>query len=243
MLQTRRIAYSEGNTPLEGHFVFDSTQKLPLPGVLVVHDWSGRNDFACQKAMQLAEAGYAGFAIDMYGRGKTGQTTEEKSALMKPLMANRSLLLQRMKSALSVICTQPEVNSKKVAVIGFCFGGLCALDLARSGAGIAGAVSLHGLLTPPPLQQASSLQSKILVLQGFDDPMVTPEQLLAFEREMTAANADWQTLVLGGTKHAFTNPLASDEILGTIYHARSAQRAWRATRHFLEEIFQGVLTP
>jgi len=239
-LQTRKITWQEGKTAFEGHLSMNAAKSAPLPVVLVIHDWSGCNAFARGKADEIAAMGYAGFAIDLYGEGKTGQTTEEKMALMKPLMADRALLLRRIQSAVDAVKTQPGINAKKIAVIGFCFGGLCALDLARSSREILGAVSLHGLLTPPPQEKQKTLTplpAKILVLHGHDDPMVPPDQLLAFEQEMTAAKADWQVLVFGGTRHAFTNPEANDAAMGTVYNATAARRAWIATGNFLSEVF------
>lgn len=237
MIQTNIVPYQDGNTALSGWMAQDNSLPGKKPIVLVIHDWSGRNDFVCQKAHQMAELGYAGFAVDMYGEGKTGTTTDEKSALMKPFMEDRALLLRRLQSAVAAVKILEGTDSTKIAAIGFCFGGLCALDLARGSRDIQGVVSLHGRLSPPDQQPLSPVTAKVLVLHGHDDPMVPPDEVLAFESEMTKAGADWQVVIYGGTKHAFCNPLANDPLLGTVYNPIADRRASLATRNFLSEIF------
>lgn len=229
------IEYRDGDTILEGYFSPGaSSTKKPL--VMVVHDWSGRNEFACRKADQLAELGYAGFAIDMYGKGKTGNTKEEKSALIQPFMADRSVLLRRVLAAFDAAKKLPGIDSQKIAAIGFCFGGLCALDLARSGANVAGVVSFHGLLNAPEHLPKHNITAKILALHGYDDPMATHEHIITFCNEMTAANANWQMDMYGNTMHAFTNPQANDPGFGTVYNKQADERSWQAMKDFLNEI-------
>lgn len=237
MLKTEIISYHDGNTSLEGYCAYDEKQTTKKPGVLIVHDWSGRNHFAEQKAKQLAELGYVGFAVDMYGEGKTGNTKEEKAALMTPVLQDRPLLLRRMTAALNTLRNLDQVDTHRLAAIGFCFGGLCALDLARSGADIRGVVSFHGALTPPPQTDAKSIKAALLVLHGYDDPMVTPDQVDAFAKEMTRAQADWQINMYGHTMHAFTNPEANDPDFGTVYQPKTEARAFNAMQLFFKEIF------
>lgn len=237
MLKTEKIEYRDGDTLLEGYCVYDDKDAHKKPGVLVVHDWSGRNDFACRKAEKLAELGYVGFALDMYGEGKTGKTKEEKSALMQPLVQDRNMLRQRILAAFDIFKQLDVVDAKKMGAIGFCFGGLCALDLARSGADVAGVVSFHGLLNAPEDVLAGSITAKILALHGFDDPMVTPDQVTAFGDEMTHARVDWQLNVYGNTMHAFTNPEANDPGFGTVYNKDADSRSWIAMREFFREVF------
>ncbi len=205
-----------------------------LPAVLVAHDWSGLNDFAVDTAKKCAQQGYIGCAIDLFGEGKTGSTTEEKMALITPLMKDRGLLQKRLLAALAGIQSIAGVHSDKIAAVGFCFGGLSVLDLARSGADLKGVVSFHGLLDPSGLP-SKPIKSSILALHGHDDPMVDPDKVLAFEKEMTQAGADWQLHVYGSTKHAFTNPQAHDQELGTVYNEKTAKRAWKSGFQFLEE--------
>lgn len=236
MLVKKFIEYFDNDTLLEGCYVYDDAINSKRPLVMIAHDWSGRNEFAENKAEKLAELGYVGFALDMYGKGKIGKTNEEKSVLMKPLMDDRHLLQQRMNAALSCAKQLEQVDVNHTAAIGYCFGGLCALDLARSGADINGVVSFHGLLTSPSFQN-EKINAKVLVLHGHEDPMVPPDQVLAFEKEMTEAKVDWQVHVYGNTKHAFANPVANDQNLGLVYNKLAEKRSWIAMRNFFEEMF------
>jgi len=237
MLDTRKIKYQDGNIVLEGFYANESSAKEKRPAVIVCHDWSGRNEFADNKAKKLAEMGYVGFALDMYGIGKLGETLEEKKNLMNPLVNDRAALRERVMAAFETVKNLPEVDADKIGVIGFCFGGLCALDLARSGANIKGTVSFHGLLNKPPHLEDKKIISKILALHGHEDPLVPPEQVLEFEKEMTKAGVDWQMHVFGNTQHAFMNPQAHDVSLGLVYNALAEKRAWFLMSHFFNEVF------
>lgn len=237
MLKTERHEYNDDNTLLEGYLAWNRQNDQKRPIVLVVHDWSGVNDFAKRKADKLAELGYVGFAIDMYGKGKIGTTKEEKSALMQPLMENRFLLQQRILAAFETAKTLPMADPNQVGAIGFCFGGLCALDLARSGADVKGVVSFHGLLHAPENHTSHQITAKVLALHGFDDPMVTPETVMRFGEEMTAAHANWELDMYGNTMHAFTNPEANDRDFGTVYNQQADARSWTAMREFFKETF------
>lgn len=229
--------YYDGTTLLEGHLAYDDSKTQKRPVVLVVHDWSGRNELACLKAEKLAELGYIGFALDMFGKGILGQTKEEKSALIQPFMQDRKMLLNRVMAAIDAVKQLPMVDANNIVVIGFCFGGLCALDVARSGANIKGAVSFHGLLNAPDGLPKHSIKAKVLALHGFDDPMATPEQAIAFGKEMTEAKANWELDLYGNTMHAFTNPQANDKAFGTVYDEQANQRSWIALKSFLTEVF------
>ncbi len=228
--------YFHGEKRLEGYVAYDESHLLPRPAVLVIHDWSGRNAFACQQADLLADLGYVGFAVDMYGEGRTGQTVEEKTALMQEVASDRLFLRDRIRAALDAVKALDQVDAQRVAAIGFCFGGLCALDLARSGASVRGVVSFHGLLDKPETIPNQPIQAKILALHGYDDPMVKPHQVNEFCQEMTAAGVDWQVHMYGHTKHAFTNPLANDAALGLIFNTCASRRAFQSMTHFLQEI-------
>lgn len=236
-MHTSNYIYHDGEQELQGFLAYDHSIAGTRPAVLVVHDWSGRNEFACDTATKLAEMGYIGFAVDMYGQGKFGTTVEEKKALMTPLITQQSLLRQRIKAGFAAVCAIPEVNKKQVAIIGFCFGGLCALELARCGADLKGVVSFHGVLHPPGTLKSDPIKAKILALHGYDDPMVQPDQVHAFCKEMTDAHVDWQMHMYGHVQHAFTNPNAHDPQLGTVYDEVAAQRSWQAMSNFLQEIF------
>jgi dienelactone hydrolase len=241
MLKTEKYEYKDGDTLLEGYVASDPHQEK-RPVILVVHDWSGLNDFARGKADKLAELGYVGFAVDMYGNGKVGKTKEEKSALMQPLMQNRYALQQRMLAAFEAAKQLPMIDANQIGAIGFCFGGLCALDLARSGADVKGVASFHGLLNAPEDSISKQITAKVLVLHGFDDPMVTPETVMHFGEEMTEAKANWELDMYGNTMHGFTNPEANDPSFGTVYNKQAETRSWTAMREFFGEVFAGQTT-
>ncbi|MFM8442850.1 MAG: dienelactone hydrolase family protein [Methylococcus sp.] len=235
-IQTRTIEYLHNGTVLEGMLAFDDAQPGPRPAVLVSHAWAGRDAFAVGKARALAELGYVGFALDMYGKGVIGAGPEENAKLMNPFMADRALLQSRQQAALDTVRLQPEVDADRVAALGFCFGGLCVLDLARTGADLRGVASFHGLLTPPGNTAGRRIQAKVLVLHGYDDPMAPPEQVLQLAAELTAGGADWQIHAYGNTVHAFTNPAANDPGFGTVYQADADRRSWQSMGNFLAEV-------
>ena len=204
------------------------------PVVLVCHAWGGQDDFARLSADRLAGLGYLGFAIDVYGKDRRGTTKDECSALMTPLVQDRGLLRRRLLGAVREARSLVGVDPSRVAAIGYCFGGLCAIDLARANAtGLRAVVSFHGLLSPPDLGPQPAIGAEVLVLHGFDDPMCPPEQVLAFTREMDAAKARWEVDMYGGTMHAFTNPQANDPGFGTVHSPRADVRSWAAMTDFL----------
>lgn len=238
MITTQKITYQQDGSTFEGFYAVDDQLSGKRPGVLIAHDWTGRNDFAEDKAKKLAALGYVGFALDMYGNGKCGETKEEKMGLIQPMFNDRSLLRARMLAALETMKKIELVDKTKLGAIGFCFGGLCVLDLARSGAEVNGVVSFHGLLNPPDGNLPNQpIKAKVLVLHGYDDPMVTPDQVISFAREMTEAKVDWQIDMYGNTLHGFTNPLANDPALGTKYSPMMEKRSWIAMKNFFNEIF------
>lgn len=233
---TNTINYLDGDVVLEAFFAFDDAISAPRPAVLIHHTWVGRDGFVEGKARKIAELGYLGFAIDMYGKGILGASPEENAKLMAPFMENRALLRKRVLAGFTAIKQLPWTDQNKIAAIGFCFGGLCALDLARAGADLKGVISFHGLLKAPAGVEACAVKAKILALHGHDDPLVKPEQVLAFQQEMTAAGADWQVHSYGHTVHGFTNPAANNPQFGTVYNADADRRSWRTLGNFLEEI-------
>jgi dienelactone hydrolase len=231
------VSYLDGDAVLEAFFAYDDAVSGRRPAVLINHAWGGRDDFVADKAKKLAELGYLGFALDMYGKGVRGSGPEENAGLMQPFMQDRRMLQRRMEAALAAVKLMPWTDDGRIAAIGFCFGGLCALDLARSGADIKGVVSFHGLLGAPEHTQNNRIKAKVLALHGHDDPMVPVEQVIAFEQEMTRAGADWQLHAYGNTMHAFTNPMANDPGFGTVYQKDADRRSWQSMKNFLEEIF------
>lgn len=235
MIREQQIEYRDAQTTCKGLLVLDDSHAAPRPAVLVSHTWTGREAFAASKARQLAELGYAAFALDMYGEGRTGTTPEECSALMQPLVADRALLAQRINAALAAVRELPKIDANRIAAVGYCFGGMCVLDLARSGADVRGVISMHGLLTGSGLPR-QSIRAKVLVLHGHDDPLAPPEDVRAFETEMTHAKVDWQLHSYGGTAHGFTNPKAANPSAGMMYNPIAERRAMASLRDFLAEV-------
>lgn len=238
MIQTHTVQYQHGDVTLVGYYAYDDAYHEKRPAVLVCPDWSGRNAFADQKAELLASLGYVGFAVDIYGSGRVGTNKDENTELMTPFISDRTLLRNRLLSAFDAVKTLEQVDPDKIGGIGFCFGGLCILDLARSGVDIKGVISLHGLLNAPQDLTPVKVKAKVLVLHGYDDPMVTPEDVMTFQNEMTSAKVDWQFHTYGNTKHAFTNPSANDDAFGTVYNSLAEKRAMRAMKDFFAEVFE-----
>jgi dienelactone hydrolase len=204
---------------------------------MVCHAWGGRSEFENDKAIELAKLGYAGFALDLYGKGVLGSGPEENSVLMQPFLDDRPMLQQRLLLSLQTMREQPEVDPSSTAAIGFCFGGLCVLDIARTGEDLDGVVSLHGLFGSPGNTTANTIKAKILALHGWDDPMAPPDAVVALAEELTSMGADWQLHGFGNTMHAFTNPQANDPDFGTVYSDSADRRSRVALQNFLAELF------
>ena len=231
------VNYLDGGTLLQAFFAYDDAFDGRRPAVLICHAWGGRDEFVNNKAKQLAELGYVAFALDMYGQGVLGANPEENALLMQPFIDDRELLQKRIDAALYAVKLLPWVDDSKVAAVGFCFGGLCVLDLARMGADIKGVVSFHGLLNAPDKSAPKPVLAKVLALHGYDDPMATDDMIKAFCQEMTDLNVDWQMHNYGNTVHAFTNPVANNPSFGTVYNEIADKRSWQTMKNFLEEVF------
>jgi len=232
------VGYLDGDVLLEGFFAFDDSVEDRRPAVMINHAWAGRNEFVEEKAIKLAELGYFAFAVDMYGKGVLGQDNDESARLMQPFMDDRALVLKRMNAALYALKLLPWVDDKNISAIGFCFGGLCVLDFARSGVDLKGVVSFHGLLGAPDGVEKQAIKTKVLVLTGNDDPMVSGDDVANLQRDLTEAGADWQIHSYGNTMHAFTNPVANDPGFGTVYQAQADRRSWVSMKNFLSEVFE-----
>ena len=235
-IQSKLIEYSDGDHLMEGYMAWDDSISGERPGVLIGHAWAGRGEFECQKARDIAALGYVGFALDVYGKGVLGTRPEQKTGLMKPFLDDRAMLQRRMAQIFELVRSQEVVDASRVAAMGFCFGGLCVLDLARTGADLRGATCFHGLFSPAPNLSGRKIQAKVLALHGWDDPMVTPDQVVALGAEMTAAGADWQIHAYGQTSHAFTNPAANNPELGRVYNEVADRRSWQALENVLSEV-------
>ena len=237
MIQERLVEYEHAGAQLEGFLAYDDVEVGARPGVMVVHAWAGRSEFECDKARALAELGYVGFAADLYGKGVLGTSTEENAGLMQPFLQDRALLQSRLTTALETLKSLPEVDNDRIAAIGFCFGGLCVLDMARTGTDIKGVASFHGLFGAPGNTAGTKIKAKVLALHGHEDPMVPVDAVVELEKELTEAGADWQIYVYGNALHAFTNPAANNPELGAIYNRNADKRSWQALLNFLDELF------
>lgn len=237
-MQERIISYSEGDDAFDA-FVVEPEGEGPKPAVLVCHAWGGRSEFDEDKARALAELGYVAAAVDVYGVGKRGTDQASSSALMTPLVEKPNLLRRRLTAAFQAVRTLDNVDPDRIGSIGFCFGGLCSLLMARMGLPMRGAISFHGLLEVGAGLDAKP-KARMLVLHGQDDPMVPPAKVGAWAEEMKRIGADWQLHAYPGVMHAFTNPAANDPKFGTVYDAGADARSWASAKAFLAEVFGGT---
>lgn len=225
LMRTETISYKDGDCDLEAFVAYPSEVKPPL--VLLCHAWKGRDEFICKKAQDIAQLGYVGFALDMYGKGVLGQSKEENAALKRPFLENRELLQKRVLKAFNVACNLPDIDASRIAVLGYGFGGICALDLAGE-VDLKGAISVYG-----HFDQVKPIRSKVLILHGYQDTVTPLEELTRFEKEMTG---DWQVHIYGNAMHAFATPEANDPKAGILYNPDAAKRSWIAIVDFLAEI-------
>ena len=238
-VSTETIVYRQGETALEGYLaVPEGIGEARVPGVIVVHDWSGLGPYAKKRAEMLAEAGFVALAVDIYGQGVRPETTEERAKQAGRYRGDRALMRARAQAGLEALTKHPRVDPAKVAAIGYCFGGGVALELARSGAEVAGVVSFHGNLDTPRPEAAAQIRGSVLVCHGAADPYVPAEQVAGFHDEMRAARVDYQFVAYGGAVHSFTHPEAgSDPSQGSAYDERADRRSWQAMLRFFAEIF------
>jgi len=238
-VKTQVVEYQEGGTVLEGYLAWNDTIQGKRPSVLVVHEWTGLGDYAKSRTRMLAEMGYLAFAADIYGKGIRPRTPQEAGAESGKYKKARKLMRSRVHASLALLWANPLCDPKRVAAIGYCFGGTCVLELARSGADIVGVVSFHGGLDTPTPEDAKQIKCKVLVLHGGDDPHVPVKDVEAFENEMRAGNVDWQLVVYGGAVHGFTNPASgNDKTRGAAYDEKADRRSWEAMKAFFAEIFK-----
>lgn len=235
---TRVVEYRQGDTILEGYLGYDDTVTGKRPGVLVVHEWTGLGPYVQKRVQQLAGMGYVAFGADIYGKGVRPGTPKDAAAVAGKYKGDRQLMRDRVLAGLAELRRQPQVDTSRVAAIGYCFGGTTVLELARSGADVQGVVSFHGGLDTPMPAKAGQIRAKVLVLHGADDPFVPPAQVAAFQDEMRTAGADWQMVYYSSAVHSFTNPEAgNDPKKGTAYNERADRRSWEAMKLFFAEIF------
>jgi dienelactone hydrolase len=232
----RLIEYQDGDTVCEGYFAAPAGD-TPYPVVLIVHQWAGLGAQERETADRLAALGYAGFAIDVFGKGVRGDPAGDNSHLIGPWFGDRAALLTRLMAAVDVVRNHPHTNNNRIAAMGYCFGGLCVLDIARSGnTEVKGVVSLHGIFAKPGLDEQGPIGAKVLVCHGYDDPMADPQSMTGLADELTAAGADWQIHAYGHTTHAFTRKSANSPETGMNYSADADRRSWEAVTGFLAEV-------
>lgn len=236
-VKTEVVNYKDGKTDLEGFIAFDDSVKTPRPVVLIVHQWMGLSENEKMRAKMLAEKGYVAFAVDIYGKGVRPTGMPEAGKLAGQYKENRKLFRQREQAAYDFIKKDKRVDAKKIVVIGYCFGGTGALELARTGAALSGVVSFHGGLANPQPEDAKKIKAPVLVLHGAVDPNVPPSEVDLFKKEMDAAKVDYQFISYSNAVHAFTQKEAgNDNSKGAAYNELADRRSWRELVNFLEDV-------
>jgi len=234
--EPRAVVHDEGGARFEGLLVAPAGAET-RPAVLIFPTIMGRSDLELGIARRLAGLGYAALVADLYGKENIGRSREACRPLMMALRADRPTLQARVRQWLDVLRCQAEADPARTAAIGYCFGGLCALDLARTGADLKGVASFHGILTPPGNLEDVRIAARVIAFHGWDDPLAPPEDVIALGAELDRAGADWQLHAYGGTSHAFTNPGAHDPDHGLAYNPIAATRSWASLERFLGEVF------
>ncbi len=234
---TRSVPYQDGETKLNGFLAYDDARSAG-PGVLVVPQWMGLTDYERGRARQLAGLGYVAFCADIYGNGQVAKDTQEAGNLATRFKGDRALFRSRLNAALRALAASPKVDSRRLAAIGYCFGGTGVLELARSGASVLGVVSFHGGLDSPNPADGKNIKAKVLILHGADDPYSSQADTAAMEKEFKGAGVDYQLVFYSGAVHSFTQPMAgNDPSKGAAYNERADRRSWAAMQDFFHEIF------
>ncbi len=241
-IQGETVEYSVQGMVMKGYLAYDENLLVKRPGVLVVHEWWGLNDYARKRAKMLAELGYAALAIDMYGDGKTAVHPDDAGKFSSELMKNFDVAKARFAAAMVFLKQQPFVDPTRIAAIGYCFGGGVVLNMARQGMDLKGVASFHGGLTAIKPAQPNGIKAKILVLNGGADKFITPEQIEAFKQEMKSAGADFQFISYPGATHSFTNPdadaLGKKFNMPIAYNAEADKKSWGELKEFLDAMFR-----
>ncbi|ABK42873.1 dienelactone hydrolase [Magnetococcus marinus MC-1] len=238
VVQEQEVPYKDGDTGLAGYLVWDDAFSGKRPGVLVVHEWWGLNSYAKSRARQLARMGYIAFAADMYGEGHVTEHAKEAKGWMQQVTANVEGWRRRADLALEQLKAAPQVDTTRLAAVGYCFGGGTVMQMAYGGSDLLGVASFHGPLPPAEKKDYAKIKAKIFVAHGDADTFVPLERLEAFRIGLNEAGADWQLLRYGGAVHSFTNPAADGSWMPTVkYDAKADHRSWAAFTHFLDELF------
>jgi dienelactone hydrolase len=241
-IKAETVTYSAQGQVMKGYLAYDENIEGPRPGVLVVHEWWGLNDYARKRARMLAELGYTALALDMYGNDKVAAHPADAQRFSSELLQNFAVAKARFLAGLELLKQQPIVDPTRIAAIGYCFGGGIVLNMARQGVDLKGVVSFHGSLSPVQLAEPGTIKARILVLAGGADKFAPPEQIAAFKKEMEAAQADYQVIIYPGAMHSFTNPdadkLAKKFHMPIGYNAEADRKSWEEMKRFLTEIFE-----
>jgi dienelactone hydrolase len=235
-VKSQTVTYRHGNVELVGHLAWDDSSQATRPGVLVVHEWWGLNDYARRRAEQLAALGYVALAVDMYGEGKATQHPQQAREWATAVRQNADTWYGRAMAGLEVLRKHPRVDPQRLAAIGYCFGGSTVMHMAFRGAPLRGVVSFHGALVMPP--EDAKVQARLLVCHGAADGFIPEEQCQQFRAALQQAGIDYQMVYYGGARHSFTDPGADKHgIEGLKYDARADARSWSLMRQFFQEIF------
>lgn len=238
-IKTEDVSYKQGDVELQGFLAYDDASKDRRPGVLVIPEWWGLNDYPKMRAQELAKLGYVAFAADMYGKGKVTQDPKQAGQWAGEVKGNRQLMRDRANAGLEVLKKNDHVDASKIAAIGYCFGGTTVLEMARGSADVAGVVSFHGALDAQPGMEAKSVKPRVLILHGADDPTVPEAHVLAVQKEMKAAKANWEMVFYSGAVHGFTNPKNGAGAMGgaVAYNEQADKRSWERMQDFFKELF------
>jgi dienelactone hydrolase len=241
-VEGREVQYTSAGVTLKGYFAWDGASSEKRPGVLVVHEWWGHNEYARRRARMLAELGYAALAVDMYGDGKTAAHPEDAGKFAGEVMKNAEVMKGRFLAALDYLKRQPQVDPAREAAIGYCMGGGVVLNMARAGLDLRGVASFHGSLGAAFTAQPGGVKAKVLVMNGADDTFITAEQIADFLKEMGAARADFRFINYPGAKHSFTNPDADEFAkkfgMPVAYNAVADRSSWEELKGFLADVFK-----
>jgi len=240
-IEGKTVEYASQGVTFKGYLAYDENLKGKRPGVLVVHEWWGLNDYARRRAQMLAELGYTALAVDMYGDGKTAMHPDDAGKFSSELMKNFDVAKGRFMAAIEFLKQQPTVDPTRIAAIGYCFGGGVVLNMARQGVDLKGVASFHGSLSAVKPAAPGMVRAKVLVLHGADDKFIKPEEIEAFKKEMSEAGVDYMFISYPGVLHSFTNPdadaLGRKFALPLAYNADADKKSWEELKMFLKRIF------
>lgn len=238
-VQIKTIPYNHGEVGLEGVVAWDDEIKGKRPGILVVHEWWGLNEYARTRAEQLAALGYVAVAVDMYGKGKVTTHPDEARQWMQQTTANVKMWQARANEGFRLLQTNPLVDQTRLAAIGYCFGGATVMQMVYDGAPVKGVVSFHGSLPLPPAYSAVKSSVKILIAHGEADPFLSQDHIRKFKHALDEAGLDWHMVIFGGAQHGFTNPSANQYGMnGVQYQEQADRRSWEHMKMFFDELFR-----